>query len=767
MFLLNNKLTMLLGGIILFFSLIFTIFSHHYAHNLIITQTEQELLFISKEISKNISSRLSSEMKYIEILANKKIITDDTPWEEKVRILETEAKRLNFDSFGFIDLQGNAFRFNEEKSKTQVADREYFQRAIKGENVFSDVIINRITGKPIIMLITPVKKDDELIALFYGVKDASFLSKMVSEITYGETGFAYIVNEEITMIGHPNYDMVLTAFNPIKQQKENPELQPLADIARATLSMQEGILEYNFQNRDMLMGFTSIENTAGWRVALTIEKKEKLSKLIKLQNMTLSLTLFFLSLGIIIAILVANYTSQGKKRSQKLSLSNEELSATKQQLSSHEEYIRHLAYHDPLTNLPNRRMFMQKLESELANGRTGVVLLLDLDNFKRINNTKGHVYGDLVLQAVSQRLVKNNDAEKVFISRFGGDEFLLLIINEENFLNIEIYVKEILALFKEAFIIQENKIYINCSMGATLYPDDSTDPHILIMNTDTAMYQVKEAGKNNFIFFNSHMTEELNKNQEIETLLRTALQKDGLKLVYQPFIKVSTGEITGFEALLRLKNSTLSPAQFIPIAEETGLIIEIGKWVSKEAIEQIAKWKEKGFTIKPIAINFSSKQLKDEKYIDFIESTLKENLIEAKYLEIEITENIMLEKSVETLSFIYKLKNLGLKIVLDDFGTGYSSLSYLSFIPVDKIKLDKSLNDRFLKAEKVGVINSLLSLAKSLKLEVTAEGIEKKEQFKMLKEGKCDYIQGYFFSKPLEVWELEKIYNKNFLSDLK
>jgi EAL domain-containing protein (putative c-di-GMP-specific phosphodiesterase class I) len=280
------------------------------------------------------------------------------------------------------------------------------------------------------------------------------------------------------------------------------------------------------------------------------------------------------------------------------------------------------------------------------------------------------------------------------------------------------------------------------------------------------MYKVKNAGKNNYMFFNEEMTTHLQNQIKIERILRKAIEGNELKLLYQPQVCSNTGTLVGFEALLRLKNYTISPAQFIPVAEETGVIIEIGRWVTRETIKQMATWKGKGFIVKPIAINFSAKQLNDLGYVTFLKNTLEEFHIDAKYIDIEITESIFLEKKGETIKFLNELRALGVKIALDDFGTGYSSLSYLTFLPVDKIKLDKSLNDKFLELENIKVMDSLISLAHSLNLEVVAEGIEDVAHFNRLKIAGCNYIQGYLFSKPLEASDAEKVYNDNFLDKL-
>lgn len=434
-------------------------------------------------------------------------------------------------------------------------------------------------------------------------------------------------------------------------------------------------------------------------------------------------------------------------------------------MKEQEEYIEYLAIHDYLTNLPNRLHFMNKLKETLALRKRGAILLLDIDNFKSVNDTLGHFYGDKMLQEISGKLSGISD-DKLFVSRFGGDEFLILISEEEGTRQIETYVHKIMELFEEPLILNEKENYVKFSIGISRFPGDSDNIDQLMMNADTAMYCVKRDGKNNYMFYNNNMLDELKSKAEIEMILRTALKEDGFILVYQPQVNVMTGEIVGFEALLRLKDYRMSPDKFIHIAEETGLIHEIGRWVTARAIGQIADWKEKGYKLKPVAINFSSKQINDTGYISFLKASLARYEIDPSYLEIEVTESILIEKTEATIDFLKRLKSIGTRIALDDFGTGYSSLNYLTFIPVDKIKLDKSLCEKFLSMESIRVMNSLIALVHSLELVITAEGIEDADQFKRLKNGGCDYIQGYLFSKPLLEEEVEEIYNYNFYNKI-
>ncbi|MCT4617893.1 MAG: EAL domain-containing protein [Marinisporobacter sp.] len=481
-----------------------------------------------------------------------------------------------------------------------------------------------------------------------------------------------------------------------------------------------------------------------------------------------------------------SYLYELKQHEEELETSNEEIIAAYHQLAASEEILRnqydeiqsyteklqslkqkyeHLAYHDPLTELPNRRSFFEKLQEAMNKNQPGAVILIDLDNFKEINDTLGHGYGDEVLKEVAQTLMSIKN-EKIFISRFGGDEFLILIEEEGSITAIENYAKEMMCLLKEKIWIEGNRNYISASIGISRYPFDTNEVNELMMNVDMAMYQVKEQEKNNYMFFKKEMTEKLKKQVQIESILREAIKEDGFKVIYQPQICTSTGKVAGFEALLRLKDHAISPDSFIKVAEENGMIVQMGRWVTKEVINQIKIWKNKGLLGRPIAINFSAKQLNDIDYVSFLEKTLKENDIEAKYIEIEITESVFLDKKEETIVFLNELKGLGIKIALDDFGTGYSSLSYLTFLPVDKIKLDKSLCDKFLEIENIIVMDNIISLAHSLKLEVVAEGVEEAEQYRRLKVAKCDYIQGYLFSKPLENIEAEKIYEDNFIDKL-
>ncbi len=446
-----------------------------------------------------------------------------------------------------------------------------------------------------------------------------------------------------------------------------------------------------------------------------------------------------------------------QEKNEQLTASEEELVAQLEEIESQKDYINYLACHDSLTGLPNRRSFMEYLKDRIYSGRNGAVILLDIDDFKGINDTQGHVFGDQVLKMIAKRL-QALDQNKIFLSRFGGDEFLIHLECDKNYSNLDHSISELCSIFDEKLRILDIEIEIHFSMGISLYPADSTDMDKLVMNADLAMFSVKNSSKNGYQLFNTTMQEGQIRKSNIEMYLRDAIENDGFKLVYQPQINVRTGEIHAYEALLRLKNHDVSPSEFVDIAEKNGSIIKIGRIVTQKVVEQIAQWRSSGLDIKPVSINFSIIQLHDVNYIKYLQLLLEEYKVKPESLEIEITENIFMENKQITRAFLRQLKELGIRIAIDDFGAGYSSLNYLTFLPVDIVKLDRSLSLRFLELENSKVMDNLISLVHSMGLKVVAEGIEQFEQVVRLSEVDCDYIQGYYFSRPLEAEQIPSMH---------
>lgn len=438
-----------------------------------------------------------------------------------------------------------------------------------------------------------------------------------------------------------------------------------------------------------------------------------------------------------------------------------------------EKIIFNMAYYDSLTGLPNRRYFEKILKNILAfnensyKANKGIVLFLDLDNFKNINDTLGHDVGDKLLKIIANKLKEVLRKEDI-ISRFGGDEFLILQPNINTYEEAVESVNRIIDIFKDLWILGEHKLYITPSIGITVYPDDGEDVNIILRNADTAAYDAKFSGKNGYKFFKKSMFDQVLRKTEVEKALREAVKNNEFELYYQPQVEVSTGRIVSLEALMRWKNPELgfvSPVEFIPIAEETGLIVDIGEWVIRAACKQNKEWKNKGYCYDTIAVNVSSLQLRQRGFVELVKNILKEIGLKPEFLELEITESVLMESLEKSVEILNELRKIGVKTALDDFGTGYSSLNYLMKIPIDTLKIDKTFIDNVsTNYSQKSIIEGIIIIAHEMALDVVAEGVEVQEQLKILADKKCDKIQGYLFSKPYEAKDIEKILQKGFFA---
>ncbi|MCC7703261.1 EAL domain-containing protein [Janthinobacterium sp. GW460P] len=436
-----------------------------------------------------------------------------------------------------------------------------------------------------------------------------------------------------------------------------------------------------------------------------------------------------------------------------------------------EEQIRRLAYCDSLTGIPNRQAFLETLERELLRSKEHdkkfAVLFMDLDAFKRINDTLGHDVGDHLLKVVSERLretIRPSDlvlrAEHEFeassggsnLARLGGDEFTILIPDlerVEDALNVAHRVKEAM---RRPFMIEGHEIFVTASIGISLYPEDGEDCNSLLKYADTAMYHAKNCGKNNAKLYSSSLTMEIMSHVKMEVGLRKALQNNELYLLYQPQIDVPSTQIVGVEALVRWRHperGIISPTEFIPLAEETGLIVPIGEWVLRTACNQAKAWQNDGGRAIRMAVNLSAKQFKDENLMQIVLSALADTGLDARLLELELTEGTLMDDARATMVTLEQLRGIGVYLSIDDFGTGYSSMNYLKRFDVRALKIDKSFIAGLPQdTENAAITRAIIAMAHGLKMVVVAEGVETDEQLLMLEEYGCDMAQGYFLGHP-------------------
>mgnify|MGYP003815808491 CR=1 FL=1 len=444
-------------------------------------------------------------------------------------------------------------------------------------------------------------------------------------------------------------------------------------------------------------------------------------------------------------------------RVQKLVLSARDITERKES----EKTIQHLAYHDTLTNLPNRRLFMKRLKEETVRAKqtasTIAVMFIDLDRFKYVNDSWGHEAGDYILTQAADRIKKSLRSSDI-IGRLGGDEFAVVVTGNVNRGMAEQLATRIQKKMGEPVTIAQQQYRPSCAMGIALFPDDTRDEDELLAKADTALYVVKKQGRSGYAFYHPDMEEKSLEKILLINELRKAIEQEQFHLDYQPKVDFSNGELVGMEALVRWHHPDLGripPDDFIPLAEETGLIVPIGEWVLRRACEQNKTWQDKGYPPLRLSVNISVRQLEEPNIVATIERILRETGLDPNWLEIEVTESVFVDlKHASTL--LEEIKALGVHLSIDDFGTGYSSFNYIKHLPVNTLKIDKSfIKDIHVNDESQAIAKAVITLAQTLKMDVVAEGIENKEQLIRLHEDGCKQGQGFLFSKPLSGQEFE------------
>jgi diguanylate cyclase len=452
---------------------------------------------------------------------------------------------------------------------------------------------------------------------------------------------------------------------------------------------------------------------------------------------------------------------------EKVSDRTKELSVKNKQLTRMIKHMEHIAYHDGLTGLPNRRMFEAKLTEAIKKAEKeknlAAVLFIDLDRFKNINDTFGHGFGDLLIRNVAQRLRKGVE-NRFIVSRQGGDEFTILLDSVSSIEYVQQIAERISKLSQKSFLIEEQEIRTSFSIGIAIYPMDGENVESLLKNADAAMYRTKELGKNNYTFYHNEMNELMSNKVMLEHELYKAIENEEFIIHYQPQVNMETGKIKGVEALIRWnhpKIGMISPQDFIPVAEETGLIIPIQNWLMENVCYQLKEWQQKGFPSLKAGINLSPRQLQEGHFIRELQNCFEKTGVSPEFLNVEITESIAMNYANEVMLKLEQLKDLGIEISIDDFGTGYSSLAYLKYLPIHTIKIAREfIRDLNKESSDEAIVVTIIEMAKQLHLNVIAEGVETVEQLLFLKQHDCLIIQGFLYSKPLPA----DVFERQFLN---
>ncbi len=426
--------------------------------------------------------------------------------------------------------------------------------------------------------------------------------------------------------------------------------------------------------------------------------------------------------------------------------------------------MRRMAYSDSITGLANRSLLLNRVERDLAaarrEGHPLALLFMDIDRFKDINDTYGHAVGDQLLQMVAERLkpmVRQVDT----LARFGGDEFILLLANLKNQRDAVVVAEKISDLMKTPFHLQDREVVVSFSIGIAMFPEDGGQPETLLKHADMAMYAAKQEGRSTFHFFSAEMNRRAQQRHDLEVSLRQALTNDELFLVYQPQYDLGLGRMTGVEALLRWRHpekGLIPPTHFIPLAEETGLIRAIGRWVLRNACAQNARWQQAGYPALRMGVNLSGIQFRQDDLLEVVDQALKETGLGPQSLELELTESVLMESAEKNIGTLAELKRRGIHLAIDDFGTGYSSLSYLKHFPVDRIKIDQSfVRDLPGDPDDAAIVETIIGMARSLNLKVVAEGVESSDQLEFLQQRNCLEMQGFYFARPMSTEALEAL----------
>lgn len=649
--------------------------------------------------------------------------------------------------------------------------------------------------------------DTQVLGYIISTISLSYFKDFLNSIIMGDTGFGLVLDKNGTVIYHPDSRLIGTSIG-------NEKLGTLVVNYYTGKITQSGAFEYTYENIDRIYGYSVIPEL-DWVLLV----KQDVPEIINLA------IIIFYVLGWAIFVLTAivffvsnkfakNYTdpiiklkdtmrkaSDGNLEVQsniksknelgelsrnfnkmlhiirgnynELSAMHEELLTNEEQLRNNYNRIEYLAYHDILTNLPNKLAFTDRVNGTLSlspgSNKLHAVYFVDLDNFKTINDTLGHDYGDNLLSQTAEQLLSLITSDDI-LARAGGDEFLIFRENLDIEEEATDFAARVIDVFRKPFNLNGEIAYVSMSIGIAIYPKNGTQTNSLIKNADIAMYKSKDTGKNKYTLFDKSMEDELNRNTVILEVLRGAVRNNEIYVKYQPQVNINSNKIIGFEALMRIESvklGTLSPCEFIPIAEESGLIVELGEWILWEACRFNRSLIDLGYPPYIVSVNISSVQINRAGFVNMLDHVLKETGLPPNYLELEITESTIVSSLANAVALLNSLQDLGVRISLDDFGTGYSSLNYLTSMPINTLKIDKSFIDNISRDEKDSLIaEAIIQLAHSIEVEVIAEGAEYDEQLYVLKNKKCDMVQGYIYSKPLLPSRLLAILDNNDIKTL-
>lgn len=688
---------------------------------------------------------------------------------------EQVTSKLNiYDHLFVADKEGN-YSTTLLRNAGNVSDRAYFPKVMSGLTVVSDPVISKSTGSQISVIAVPIRNDaGEVVGLLGGAVNLVKLYHFVENSGINDPdSYSYMVDKTGTIITYPDVSYIMN--ENISKKSERVE-DSLVMASSKILGSYKGYVEYTYKGAKSLNYFHTIPYTDGWRLIIKIPQEYINAPLRGISQELGVMSLVALAASIFFSIFISRSISSPiiRMRDVFMRAADGDLSARADEGSGDEigeaagsfnkmmQTISHLTFYDTLTALPNKLQFMDRLSHELIdcskNNERLAVLVFDIDKFENINNALGPSAGDSILRLMGGEIEKLLDENEI-ACRLGDDRFAVLLPNNPH----ETYVirksNKLLKMAKQPRTIEGYTFYITASLGIAFYPNDGDQAEALIKNALSAMLRAKKNRRDSYQLYDSQANSKFLDLIALDNLMHQAVENNEFILHYQPQVEITTGKIVGAEALIRWNQPELgmiSPAKFIPLAEENGLIVAIGDWVLETACRQNKHWMEMGFEPMYISVNISALQIHQKNFIEKLSATLERTQLPPQYLEIEITESIAMADIDGILKIMEVLLQMGVRIAIDDFGTGYSSLSYLRRFQITTLKIDQSFTrDLIVNKKDEAIVSSILAIGENLNLKVTAEGVETKEQLDFLREKKCDIMQGYLFSKPLPSEDFE------------
>ena len=738
---------------------------------------------ITATVASNLSEQVANVYNYMmeteyAVLSNKHLRTG-SPDELDHDLDEISINPL-IDSVSVADATGYVLASFPNNSEYRPGEymgyTGYFQKAVQQRWTYISDVLMSVNGQPIIVICIPLRDErgefKRVVSLTLNLDENRFLHTLFQNVDLGASGYVYIIDKNGRILSHPDKSYIGT--NGV----QNEAIQALikdkqAGSAQVTTPQGEMYASYSYSSK------------LGWGIVAQVSVEETFMAFYAFRKSLYILTvLMFIPLSVLTFLYArqiirplrdlyeaVDQVAKGDYE-QYLDVSDKsEIGRISHRFNEMIRFIReakdkiqYQALHDPLTGLPNRAFLqerlMRKIEEARENDQQVAVMFLDLDRFKYINDTLGHTVGDRCLKEVALR-IESCLLKRDLLARVGGDEFVVLLPGFTSFAEIEHIPPQILSVFEEPFVIDGLDLYMTTSIGIALYPDDGADLESLIKNADMAMYRAKEHGRNNYQLHTAAMNNAAAERMTIETNLRKALERGELQLYYQPKVDLQTHRVIGMEALIRWKHpewGMVSPAKFIPVAEDTGLIVPIGDWVLRNACAQNKSWQNEGWPPLRVSVNLSALQFQRPHLAQQVAGVLAETGLEAEWLEIEITESLLMQNTEAIITTLEELKELGVHLSIDDFGTGYSSLSYLERFPIDSLKIDQSFVRPIQDEDSDALIaKAIISLGHSLNLEVIAEGVETVGQLEFLRSQNCDTVQGYLISEPIPPEEFVEV----------